>query len=376
MLVNFVRNTNQFQKLSKAIKTFRTIDLYNEFNNLGEYFNNTLKIELENIVTKSLISVPDKFLINIGDGNTGWVDIIDVIEDNSIVLNKLQKIPSNSILGSDGDGNIIPIQCTIDYGILFGRYQDTHIWRKLVNEDIVDQSITGVQIDILEQLNLDDDITDNFITDNLLETKNIEDNSISSSKIINGTLDKDVFELPIGEIKTGLIPEKYVDDVGVDNLNAFRTDSRLITPSKIKDASITHTLYNDPKIFCLREYSDNPMYLHIEDTNNYFNGNTGEGYEYPVNYNLSVAEVIESYNILPESLEDEHLIPYQDIGDWNNIPWHDNYLEPRYFQQGYIAPRDDCRVEGRCIPLGQLRLRHFDDEVRNALIANGVTDDD
>lgn len=363
MLVEFARNKNQFKILSKSVKTFRTVDLYNEFVNLGNYFNITLKTELENILNISLVTVPDKFLINIGDGNVNWVDIADVIEDNSIPLNKLQKIPINSVLCSDGGGNIIPIACNIDYGILFARYQNTHIWRKLLNEDILNQSITGDKIDILEQINLDDDITDSFVTDNLLETSHITDNSISSAKIIDGTLDKGLFNLPNGEIKTGLIPDKYVHDVGVDNLLAFAAG--FLPPDKIMDNTI-YPIYN-PWLFSLREYSDNPVYLQK---------NLDVGYEYPENFNLNVAEVLESFNILPECLEDDHLIPYQDIGDWNNIPWHDNYKEPRYFTQGYIGPKDDCRVEGRCIPNGWLRLRHFDDEVRAALMAKGVTDND
>lgn len=363
MLAEFVRNRNQFKILSKSVKTFRTVDLYNEFVNLGDYFNNTLKAELENILNISLVTVPDKFLINIGDGNIDWVDIIDVIEDNSIPLNKLQKIPNNSVICSNDDGDIIPIQCTVDYGILFARYQDTHIWRKLLNEDILDQSIAGTQIDTLGQINLDDDLTDNFITENVLETVHITDSIISSAKIIDGTLDKGLFNLPNGEVKTGYIPDKYVNDVGVDNLLAFTAG--FLTPDKIMDSTI-YPIYNS-WLFSLREYSDNPVYLHK---------NLDVGYEYPENFNLNVAEVLESFNILPECLEDDHLIPYQDIGDLNNIPWHDNPKEPRYFQQGYIGPKYDCRVEGRCIPLGQLRLRHFDDEVRNALLAKGVTDDD
>jgi hypothetical protein len=79
---------------------------------------------------------------------------------------------------------------------------------------------------------------------------------------------------------------------------------------------------------------------------------------------------------MPECLEDAHLIPYQNIGNWQNVPWYDNPLEPRYFQIGYISPKDDCRVEGRCFANNYLKLRHFDDEVRAALIAKGVTDND
>ena len=363
MLINYVRNKEQFKIAAKTIKSFRTIDLYNEFNNLGNYLNNNLKTELEKILNISLIIEPDKFLINIGDGNVAWVNIVDVINDNSIPLNKLQKIPNNSVLCTDGFGNVIPITCTVDFGILFGRYQNTHIWRKLLNEDIEEHSITGDKIDKLSQLNIDDSLTNNFLSADILETKHLEDNIITSDKIIDGSLDSTLFNLPADSQNTPFIPAKYENEVGVDNLLAFSLG--FLQPSKIMDNTI-YPIYN-PQLFSLREYSDNQVYLYK---------NLDVGYEFPEDQTLNVAEILESFNIAPECIEDDHLIPYQNIGDWNNIPWYDDYNEPRYFQQGYIAPNDTCRVEGRCIPLGQLRLKHFDDEVRAVLIAKGVNDND
>lgn len=360
MLVQFTRNFNNFKIHSKKIKVFRTSDLYDEFVNLGDYFNNVLKIELEKILNISLITVPDKFLINVGDESIDWVNIVDVIEDNTIPLNKLEKIPLKSVLCSDGTGKIVPITCTESNAVLFTRSNNIHIWRRLYNEDIEDNSLTGAKIKNLEQINLDDNITNNFITDDLLDTFHLEDGSINSDKIAKNTLTIDLFDLSPSEI-VKLIPVEYIDSVGVNNLKAFV--SGFLTPEKIKDFSIIPNKY--PKMFSLRHYSDNSQYLlkNAED-------------EFPEDYNIETAEVLENFNILPECLEDAHLIPYVDIGNWQNIPWYDNYLEPRYFQQGYIAPKDDCRIEGRCIPAGQLRLRHFDDEVRAALIAKGVTDDD
>lgn len=364
MLANYIRNKEQFKIISKTIKSFRTSDLYKEFNDLGNYFNTTLKTEFENILNISLVIDPNKFLINVGDGNIAWVNLVNIIEDNSIPLNKLQKIPNNSVLCTDGFGNLIPITCTIDYGILFGRYQNTHIWRKLLNEDIEDHSIKGDKIDKLSQLNIDDSLTNSFLSADILETKHIADNSITSDKIIDGSLDSTLFNLPAADsITTPFIPTKYENDVGVDNLLAFNPG--FLSPRKIMDNTI-YPIYN-PQLFSLREYSDNQVYLFK---------NLDVGYEFPEDQTINVAEVLESFNIAPECIEDDHLIPYQNIGDWQNIPWHDNYNEPRYFQQGYIMPVDDCRVEGRCIPLGQLRLRHFDDEIRQILIAKGVTDDD
>lgn len=360
MLQEFTRNFENFENLSKKIKVFRTSDLYNEFVNLGNYFNNVLQIEFEKILNISLITVPNKFLINVGNGNVDWVNIVDVIEDNTIQLSKLEKIPLKSVLCSDGTGKIIPITCIESNAVLFTRSNNIHIWRRLHNEDIEDNTLTGDQINVLEQINLDDNITNNFITDDLLETFHLEDGSITSDKIAKNTLNIDLFDLSPTQIGK-FIPGKYLDTVGVNNIKAFV--SGFLTPEKIKDVSIIPNKY--PKMFSLRHYSDNPEYLlnYSED-------------EFAEDYNIENAEIIESYNILPESLEDVHFIPYKNIGDWNNIPWYDDYLEPRYFQQGYIAPRTDCKLEGRCIQDGKLRLRHFDDEVRAALIAKGVTDDD
>jgi len=360
MLQEFTRNFENFKNLSKKIKVFRTSDLYDEFVNLGNYFNNVLKIELEKILNISLITVPDKFLINVGDESIDWVNIIDVIEDNTIPLNKLEKIPLKSVLCSDDAGKIIPITCLEEAAILFTRSNNVHIWRKILNDDIEDNTITGDNIEKLAQVNIDDNVTNNFITDNLLDNFHLNDDIITSDKISNRTLTVDLFDLSSDQIGK-FIPVKYIDTVGVNNLKAFVPG--FLTPEKIKDFSIIPNKY--PKMFSLRNYSDNVQYLlkNAED-------------EFPEDYNIETAEVLEKFNILPESLEDEHLIPYLNIGNWQNIPWHDNYLEPRYFQQGYIAPRDDCRIEGRCIPDNRLRLRHFDDEVRNALIAKGVTDDD
>jgi hypothetical protein len=363
MLIDYVRNKEQFKSLAKTIKSFRTADLYKEFNDLGNYINTSLKTEFEKILNISLKIEPDKFLINVGNGSINWVGIVDIVDDNSIPLNKLQQIPNNSVLCTDEFGNVIAVTCTVDYGILFGRYQNTHIWRKLLNEDIEDYSITGDKIDKLSQLNIDDSLTNNFLSADILETKHFEDNIIISDKIIDGSLDSTLFNEPANNPTTPFIPAKYENDVGVDNLLAF--NPKFLQPSKIMDNTI-YPIYN-PQLFSLREYSDNQVYLFK---------NLDVGYEFPEDQTLNVAEILESFNIAPECLEDDHLIPYQDIGNWQNIPWYDDYNEPRYFQQGYITPNDTCRVEGRCIPLGQLRLRHFDDEVRQALIAKGVTDND
>lgn len=361
MLEQYTRNKINFKDLKSKVKFYRTKDLYDEFVNLGNYFNARLVVELENILNTSLTTTPNKFMINVGDGNINWIDIVDIIPDDSISLSKLQKVTPNSVLCTDSTGKIIPIFSNIDYGILFARYQNTHIWRKLVNEDIEDNSITGIKIGRLEQINIDENTFNNFIVNDILETKHILDNEIDGSKIGINNLELDSLYVETGNVNTGFIPQRYVDNIGVNNPLAFV--SECITPIKILDNSIdVNVNFN---IFELREYSNDNMYLYSMDN-----------YEYPVNNTLNKPEILESYNILPECLIDDHLIPYENIGDINNIPWYDNPQEARYFQKGYIAPQDDCRVEGRCIPLGQLRLRHFDDVVRAALMAKGVTDDD
>lgn len=371
MLKNYIRDIEYFKKSAKNIKVFRTKDLYQEFVNLGNYFNDELIVEFEKILQQSLITVPNKFLINIGDGNINWVDIVEIIKDNSISLNKLEKIPVNSVLCTDENSNIIPITCMDEYAILFARYNNIHVWRKFTNEDIADNTITGNKIDKLKQINLSDSLINDFLTESIIESKNLTDNSISSDKITTRSLsliDSNIIDIQSNDtVNKGFIPDRYLDQIGVNNLKAFRDSS--LNVDKIMDSSID--FLSNPRRFVLREYSDNAVYIH-----DYINGQDSTNYEFPVNYNLPNAEILKYYNILPECIVDAHLTPYQNIGDWNNIPWHDNALEPRYFQIGYIAPKEQCRVEARCFIDGHLKLRHFDDEVRQALIAKGVTDDD
>lgn len=374
MLDYYNRNNNSFKDQFKRIKTIKTTDFYNEFNNLGDYFNNDLKTEFENALNISLRIVPDKFLINVGDETINWVDIVNIIEDDSIDLKKLKNIPQKSVLCSDNTGQIFPLTCVDDYCILFARYNNIHIWRKLINEDIELNTITGNKIDKLSQLNLTANLANDFISDNILINSNIEDGAIDISKTAYNTLTLDRIAMQ-ENVNDGLIPEKYNVDGshnGVATIDAFV--NKCLTPDKILDASINAAAY--PNIFHSRYYSDNPLFLFEREKNefpeNYMDSTT---FKYAVdNY-----EVLEHFNIAPESLEDGHLDPYQNIGTINNLPWFNdgrNPQEPRYFQKGYIHPTADCRVEGRLIPLGQLKLRHFDDEVRAALIAKGVTDND
>lgn len=374
MLDYYNRDVEFFKNQFKRIKIIRTIDLYNEFNNLGYYFNTDLKTEFEKSMNISLKIVPDKFLINVGDETIDWVDILNIVDDDSIDLQKLKHIAPKSVLCSDNVGQIFPLTCAEDYCILFARYNNTHIWRKLINDDIENNTISGIKIDKLSQLNLTANLANDFISDNILVNSNIEDNAIDVSKTAYNTLTLDRIAIQ-EEVNDGLIPEKFNPTGsynGVATIDAFV--NKCLTPDKILDSSINAAVY--PNIFHSRYYSDNPLFLFEREKNefpeNYMDSTTFK-------YSVDNYEVLEHFNIAPESLEDGHLDRYENIGDINNLPWFNdgkNPQEPRYFQKGYIHPTADCRVEGRLIPLGQLRLRHFDDEVRNALIAKGVTDDD
>src|SRR5574343_303719 len=349
MLDYYNRDNEFFKNQFKRLKIIRTIDFYNEFSLLGNYLNNQLKIEFEKALDISLKIVPNKFLINVGDTSIAWIDIVNIIENDSIDLQKLKYVDPKSVLCSDNIGQIFPLTCTEDYCILFARYNNTHIWRKLINDDIENNTLSGIKIDKLSQLNLTANLANDFISDNILVNSNIDINAIDISKTAYNTLTLDRIALQ-ENVNDGLIPDK------------------------ILDASINVAEY--PNIFQSRFYSDNPIYLFEREKNefpeNYMDSTTFK-------YSSDNPEILEHFNIAPESIDDSFLDTYENIGSINNLPWFNdgkNPQEPRYFQKGYIHPTADCRVEGRLIPLGQLKLRHFDDEVRAALIAKGVTDND
>jgi hypothetical protein len=367
MLNYYNRDQEFFKNQSKKIKIIRSIDLYNEFNNLGDYFNNELKVKFEEALQTSLKIVPNKFLVNVGDSTIKWVDIVDIIDEDSIELNKLKNITPRSILCSDNVGQIFPLTCVEDYSILFARYNNTHIWRKLINDDIEMDTITGIKINKLSELNLTDNLANDFVSDNTIDSINIDDNAIDISKTAYNTLSLDRIAIQ-SEINSGLIPDKYNvggSKDGVASLDAFV--NKCLLPSKILDNSIDINIH--PNLFHSRYYSDNPLYLFEREKN-----------EFPENsYDTNNYEILEYFNIAPETIDDDFLDTYENIGSIDNLPWFNdgrNPQEPRYFQKGYVHPTPDCRVEGRLIPLGGLRLRHFDDEVRAALIAKGVTDND
>ncbi len=373
MLNYYNRDQEFFKNQSKKIKIIRSIDLYNEFNNLGNYFNNELKVKFEQALKTSLKIVPNKFLVNVGDGTIKWANIINIIGENSIELNKLKNIAPRSILCTDNVGKIFPLTCVEDYSILFARYNNTHIWRKLVNDDIEIDTITSIKINKLSELNLNNNLTLDFLSDNTIDNSNIDDNVIDISKTANNTLSLDRIAIQ-SEINNGLIPDNYNvggNKDGVANIDAFANNCLL--PSKIIDQSIDFNTH--PNLFESRYYSDNPLYL-FKKENYEFSENEKNDKSMYIKNNY---EVLETYNLAPDSIEDKHLDTYENIGSINNLPWFNdgrNPQEPRYFQKGYIHPTPDCRVEGRLIPLRGLRLRHFDDEVRAALIAKGVTDND
>lgn len=374
MLDYYNRDNEFFKNQFKRLKIIRTIDFYNEFNLLGNYLNNQLKIEFEKALDVSLKIVPNKFLINVGDTSIAWIDIVNIIENDSIDLQKLKYVAPKSVLCSDNIGQIFPLTCTEDYCILFARYNNTHIWRKLINDDIENNTLSGIKIDKLSQLNLTANLANDFISDNILVSSNIEDGAIDISKTAYNTLTLDRIAIQ-EEVNDGLIPEKFNPTGsynGVASIDAFV--NKCLIPDKILDASINVALY--PNIFQSRFYSDNPIYLFEREKNefpeNYMDSTTFK-------YSSDNPEILEHFNIAPESIDDSFLDTYENIGSINNLPWFNdgkNPQEPRYFQKGYVHPTADCRVEGRLIPLGQLKLRHFDDEVRAALIAKGVTDND
>lgn len=366
MLDNYNRNIEFFKNQSKNIKTIRTVDLYDEFNNLGNYFNNELVVELEQALNTSLNVTPNKFLANVGNGTIKWVNILDIIDNYSINLNKLKNIQPKSILCTNNNGEIFPLVGK-NYTILFARYNNIHIWRKLTNDDIENNTIDSININKLSELNLTDNLANDFVSDNTIDSVNIDDNAIDISKTAYNTLSLDRIAIQ-SEINSGLIPDKYNvggSKDGVASFDAFV--NRCLSPSKILDNSIDINIH--PNLFQSRYYSDNPLYL-FEREKNEFEENS---------YDTNNYEVLEYFNIVPETIDDDFLDTYEDIGSIDNLPWFNdgrNPQEPRYFQKGYIHPTPTCRVEGRLIPLRGLRLRHFDDEVRAALIAKGVTDND
>ncbi len=167
--------------------------LDDQFNNISDYLNNVVKVEIDNIVSelaKGIIGSAKYFLQNVGNGSTSWKPIDNnAIDDHSLNLNKIVKATIGSVLCSNLAGNLTAISPTAHDQVLVAHDSNIPVWSKLTDINIYPNTITGQQLGQITIENFQNNVFTHNVLDNSIETQHILDNNITNDKIIDGIVD-------------------------------------------------------------------------------------------------------------------------------------------------------------------------------------------
>lgn len=255
-------NKRFFRNKTKTLISPEHLDY--QFNKIVDYINIDLISYIENIITTATNGIPGEPLSvfsNIDNGTVGYTYINDIhIDDNLIALNKLATIGAGSILGSDYEGNVIPITATVDNMLLFRDFLTNVIFRKITSNDIGNNVLTGLQIGELASENFTVDTFIDVIPDASIDQNKLHD--VANDKIAEGTVDFRHIgvwgELPYNESVSGQVLLSDFDDNSIDN-------------SKIAVATITPANFYGPQYIYANNIIDRSI---VEGHFKTYNANT------------------------------------------------------------------------------------------------------
>lgn len=353
-------NKSFFKDLAlKKDKTINNIDFDNQFNNIIAYVNSELKETINSITLGAITGVfgsPNAVFCNNGDGTTSWKSISnDLIEDNSLFISKFKLTVPNSVMITNNLGEIVPFSNNINDLVFIRNNLGFFQWMKIETDYIEDDSLTGIAFGELSEENFAPNTFINNVLDNSILNNHIEDLAITGNKIADDTITIDKFSpLPLVLNINALTPPSY--SIGC------------LTPDKILDSSIP----TDNKRW--KEYDQfGKEFVQYE----IINGNRVPNNATQI---IKTFYYIDETNIAEQSITDQHLIPYD---NWDTTPYNQASvagtlvdLDPRQWCDGYIWPTPLLKIQRRVLKDDLLKLSSFAPDIRAAMIALGVTDND
>ena len=231
------RSRNFFRDIIlKEDKTIYADDIDSQFNEVTDYFNDTLKPAIDTLVSEAIEGVAGNigaFLHNIGDGSTDWQYVnSDRLDDFSITFEKLVKNIASSTLITNADGDLSTVPANNSNEVLISREANTPIWQLVTSEHIEPKTITGQQFGVLSMENF---VENQFITNlvaNVITTAKIQDSNITNDKLLDDSITYD---------KLGIFSNLPAPPTTL-SLNTINDGA--VTPDKIKDGSIPVTYNN------------------------------------------------------------------------------------------------------------------------------------
>lgn len=204
----FIYDTAYFRNIKDRGENIKAADFDVQFNAIASFLNNAVTPVLNQLISDSVpgSTAPqdiNKFLRNIGDGNTEWSSIgQDAIADYSLEFTKLSKCTAGTILGSGADKILTPITPNTAGEALISQAGNRPLWRKIRAENIDDRQITAEKIALrtLTNDNFQDGVLATQLLDNSVTAAAVVDRTITSAKIADNSINADLLGDLIGVI--------------------------------------------------------------------------------------------------------------------------------------------------------------------------------
>lgn len=221
---NFVRDSSFFSNLRDRNRSISASDLDYQFASFENFLNNKISSEVDALEVGVISGSTDaddknKFLKNVGDGNTSWSTMdFSFITQNSMPLVKIEPGNNGSVLISNRDSEFDYVRAVGFDAPLISDIVDTSYFDYLESSNFDTESITSEKIDVntIDGSLLDDDLIGNDLTDDTIETFHIFDNSVSGDKCIDSIINEDL----IGDdLRVFLKANANIEDNSIDSDN-------------------------------------------------------------------------------------------------------------------------------------------------------------
>lgn len=221
---NFVRDSSFFSNLRDRNRSISASDLDYQFASFENFLNNKISSEVDALEVGVIAGSTDeddknKFLKNVGDGNTSWSTMdFSFITKNSMPLVKIESGDEGSVLISNRDSEFDYVKAIGFDAPLISDIVDTSYFDYLESSNFAIDSITSEKIEVatIDGSLLDDDLIGNDLTDDTIETFHIFDNAVSGEKCIDSIINE---ELIGDDLKAFLKVNANIEDNSIDSDN-------------------------------------------------------------------------------------------------------------------------------------------------------------
>lgn len=148
----FVHNAAYFRDTKARKETMKAADFDYQFNQFTGYLNTKVVPVLDNLISGALPGTvapgtANKFLTNIGDGTTDWLDIAGATTTpGSLSWRALKAANPSTILAAGANQIFTSVTPSAAGQILVSANNNVPVWQFLKGENVTDRSITGDKI--------------------------------------------------------------------------------------------------------------------------------------------------------------------------------------------------------------------------------------